>query len=530
GSSGSYREILITAQGRELPLPGAQPPMAEVLVKALAVLPENTLTSTAGLPGGNSVVAGGLALRSAIPGADLSMVMLVDEKTVYGQITSRFFLYSASVVPLIVLIVAFMFERGRRVEVALARSEQRFRTIFDNIRDAILIVDIDDGSILDANPSVLELYGIKRDELPGLSLADISEPRSGGDSQDWPARMARAAGGAPQFFELRARHRSGERFWSEISMLRASIDGRDRLVLVARDISQRKEQEQELVAALEYQRQLNKRLEEAQNQLLQSEKMASLGQLAAGVAHEINNPVGFVNSNLSTLKRYFADLLQLLSLYEQDEGELSPTTHAEVAALKDKIDVAYVREDVANLMTESIDGLQRVKRIVQDLKDFSHVGESEKQLANLERGLDATLNMVWNELKYKAEIVKEYAGLPDIECISMQINQVFMNLLVNAAQAIEVRGRITVRTGQLGEEVWIEVEDSGCGIPAENLKRIFDPFFTTKPVGKGTGLGLSLSYGIVQRHHGRLVVSSEPGKGTVFRVWLPLRQPKLDVV
>jgi two-component system, NtrC family, sensor kinase len=167
---------------------------------------------------------------------------------------------------------------------------------------------------------------------------------------------------------------------------------------------------------------------------------------------------------------------------------------------------------------------RRVKQIIQDLKDFSHVDESTWQMADLEKGMDSTLNVVSNEIKYKAEVVKEYAGLSDVECMPSQINQVFMNLLVNAAQAIEEKGIITIRSGMAGDEVWLEVADSGKGIAPEHLNRIFDPFFTTKPIGKGTGLGLSLSYGIVQKHHGRIEATSELGKGTTMRVWLPLRQ------
>jgi signal transduction histidine kinase len=263
------------------------------------------------------------------------------------------------------------------------------------------------------------------------------------------------------------------------------------------------------------------KLEQAQNQLLQSEKMASIGQLAAGVAHEINNPVGFVNSNLGSLQIYAKDLLRLLAAYERAEANLTDSARQEIDRLKAELDVAYLREDIGNLLKESSDGLQRVKRIVQDLKDFSHVGETERNWANLEQGLDSTLNVVWNELKYKAEIVKEYGNIPEIECFPSQLNQVFLNLLMNAAQAIENSGRITVRTGQFEEAVWVEVEDTGTGIEPEHLSRVFEPFFTTKPVGKGTGLGLSLAYGIVQKHGGRIEVRSEPGQGSVFRVVLP---------
>jgi len=267
------------------------------------------------------------------------------------------------------------------------------------------------------------------------------------------------------------------------------------------------------------------RLEEAHNQLLQAEKMASIGQLAAGVAHEINNPIGFVNSNLGVLQNYVKTLLNLISKYELYESELSTESHAAVVALKEETDLAYLRDDVGNLLAESLGGLQRVKRIVQDLKDFSHISDSEMQWANLEDGLESTLNVVWNELKYKAEVVKDYGKLPEIECIPSQLNQVFMNLLVNAAQAITEHGRITLRTRQEGENVRIEIADTGSGIPLEIINRIFDPFFTTKPVGTGTGLGLSITHGIVRKHNGRIDVSSRAGEGTTFSITIPIRQP-----
>ena len=269
------------------------------------------------------------------------------------------------------------------------------------------------------------------------------------------------------------------------------------------------------------QQELIRKLEEAQNQLLQSEKMASMGLLAAGVAHEINNPVGFVNSNLGTLQRYINNLLRLLGAYEQIEESLDENVRQAIRQIKIEIDAAYLREDINDLLTESLDGLMRVKRIVQDLKDFSHVDRAELELADLEKGLESTLNVVWNELKYKARVIKEYGHPPAIECFPSQLNQVFMNLLINAAHAIENTGNITIRTGHDTAYVWVEVEDTGTGIGPENLGRIFEPFFTTKPVGKGTGLGLSLSYGIVNKHGGRIEVKSELGKGSCFRVWLP---------
>ncbi len=269
---------------------------------------------------------------------------------------------------------------------------------------------------------------------------------------------------------------------------------------------------------------LNQKLKETQSQLLQSEKLASIGQLAAGVAHEINNPIGFVYSNLGTLQRYFTDLMSLIQAYESAEPSISDSTVISgLQALKKKADLDFLRDDVAALMSESRDGITRVKDIVQNLKDFSHADVNDEwQLATLQQGLDSTLNIVWNELKYKCEVVKEYGNIPDIECLPSQLNQVFMNMMVNAGHAIEERGTITLRTGAEDDQVWVEIEDTGKGIEPENLKRIFDPFFTTKPVGQGTGLGLSLTYSIVQKHKGRVEVDSSVGKGTRFRIWLPV--------
>jgi len=272
----------------------------------------------------------------------------------------------------------------------------------------------------------------------------------------------------------------------------------------------------------------NRDLKEAQDQLLQSEKMSALGQLAAGVAHEINNPIGFIGSNLRTLGEEVEDLLRVLDAYAKADALIAsePEFRAEIEAAKAAADLEFVREDIGQLIRESRDGVFRVATIVSGLKNFSRADSGEWALGNLESGLDSTLNIVWNELKYKAEVVKDYGGVPDIECIGSQLDQVFMNLLVNAAHAIETQGTITIRTGTDEASVWVEVADTGKGIPAEILGRIFDPFFTTKPIGQGTGLGLSLVHGIVQRHHGSIDVDSEVGRGTRFRISLPRRRVK----
>ncbi|MFZ2855683.1 MAG: response regulator [Rhodocyclaceae bacterium] len=279
---------------------------------------------------------------------------------------------------------------------------------------------------------------------------------------------------------------------------------------------------------------LNAKLSMAQAQLVQSDKLASIGQLAAGVAHEINNPIGFVCSNVATLKGYLDGLFELLAAYQAAECMLnSPHLAATLRGLRERVELELLRDDIPCLMSETKDGIVRVRKIVQDLRDFSRVDSNHDwQWSNLHQGIDSTLNIVASEIKYKADVVKDYGQIPEIECLPSQLNQVVMNLAMNAAHAIgPERGKITIRTGMEGADgghVWIEIADTGAGIATENLSRIFDPFFTTKPIGKGTGLGLSLSYGIIEKHQGRIEVRSEVGHGTTFRIVLPVRQSAPD--
>jgi signal transduction histidine kinase len=254
--------------------------------------------------------------------------------------------------------------------------------------------------------------------------------------------------------------------------------------------------------------------------------MASIGLLASGVAHEINNPVGFVKSNLSSLAGYVRNLLDIVRAYEAVEhlqgDAVAPALQA-IAQRKDAMDFAFVVDDVTKLIDESTEGVQRISKIVLDLKNFSRTGNQAVESTDLEAGIESTINVVWNLLKYKVNVVREYAVLPPVRCVASQINQVVLNLLTNAEQAIAERGTLTVRTGfdARADKVWFEVQDTGCGIAPDKLQRIFEPFYTSKPVGQGTGLGLSISFGIVQRHGGHITVQSAPGAGSTFRVTLP---------
>jgi two-component system, NtrC family, sensor kinase len=292
------------------------------------------------------------------------------------------------------------------------------------------------------------------------------------------------------------------------------------------EIEEHKETQVALEKEKEEQKVLINKLEDAHCQLLQSEKLASIGQLAAGVAHEINNPICFVNANLSSLKDYAAKLLTMLDAYESCGGLLlqDPVIAARLQQVRKEADIDFVRSDIASLIAESLEGTDRVRIIVQDLRDFSRAGEAVWEWANIHACLDSTLNVVRNEIRYKAEVIRDYGVLPQVECYPSQLNQVFMNLLINGAQSIAGQGSITIRTGAEGGEVWVAISDTGAGIAPENMARIFDPFFTTKPVGKGTGLGLSLCYGIVERHGGRIAVRSTVGEGTTFTIHLPIQR------
>lgn len=278
----------------------------------------------------------------------------------------------------------------------------------------------------------------------------------------------------------------------------------------------------ELDASYQSLSQANSALEQAHEQLLQSEKMASIGQLAAGVAHEINNPIGYIGANLNSLRRYSDSVFSLIDAYAAEEDALPQAARERLADAKDQADLEFLREDIGDVLDETNEGVGRVREIVKDLKDFAHPGEGDWVLVNLHDGLDKTLTLANNEIKYKADIVKEYGELPPVHCIAAQINQVFLNLIVNAAHAIDDRGTITIRSGAEADQVWVEVADTGAGIPEDARQRIFEPFYTTKPVGTGTGLGLAVSRGIVDRHQGRIEVRSAAGEGTTFRIWLPI--------
>lgn len=261
------------------------------------------------------------------------------------------------------------------------------------------------------------------------------------------------------------------------------------------------------------------KLESVNGSFVQTEKMAAIGQLAAGVAHEINNPIGYVYSNLQTLAEYVVDLRQIIEAID------NVSAIDELKTLKTTLDYEFIRSDISALLKESEEGIERVKHIITALKDFSRKDDTSTQPADINKALETTISVAWNELKYKAQVHKCLTDIPLVNCNIGQLNQVFMNLLVNAAQAIEKFGNIYVSTEAADGKVMIRIEDDGPGISAEHLPRIFEPFYTSKPVGEGTGLGLALTYNIVKKHGGQIEVNSTAGQGCCFTVTLPLDGP-----
>ena len=406
--------------------------------------------------------------------------------------------------------------RRRRVTRDLARRvdelERYNENIIQNMNSALLVVDAE-GRIGFANPSAEKILAGELGSLRGRSVWEwFPEAHAEG------LHLARTLAEGVRFrgAETLVRRPDGSLLPIGISCapLAPADDGPAGAVAIFQDLSE---------------------IKQLQRQVLQTEKMASIGQLAAGIAHEINNPMGFIHANLSQLGEYLDDLGRIW----ERVGALRKAVHGDPAAARveldalerciDEVDADYLLDDFAKAVRESLEGAERIRHIVQDLRAFSHQDTDRSVEADLNQALDSTANIVWTMMKHSVVLTKEYRELPPVLCRPMQLKQVFMNLLINAYQAIEARGNeagfrgeIRLRTEPWGDGVRITVDDNGAGIAPEHLDRIFDPFFTTKEVGVGTGLGLSTSFSIVRRHGGSLRAESRPGEGTRFELVLPL--------
>ncbi|MFH2051306.1 MAG: ATP-binding protein [bacterium] len=405
----------------------------------------------------------------------------------------------------------------------LANQKNLFLNFFENLSSPAFLID-EDGMFIHMNPAGSHLLGRsavpgahyyledRRPEVPPFLQQEILDFLATGDDRlvlEFPCFL----GEATVCFE------------AHLQRLEDVGGKQDGAALSLMDITQRNWARKRLESAnLELERALAE-LRRTQDQLIQSEKMAAIGQLAAGIAHEINNPIGFISTNLGQLKEYSGQVFRMLQAYEEALPLIGDEARRrELLDLAQELEIPFLAADTPQLIEQTREGLDRVTGIVRDLKNFSRQSSDRWELADLNGLIDSTVNVVWNQIKDKAALHREFGDLPELECHPNQIAQVVMNLVVNAVHAIESRGNITIRTGREGDSAWFEVQDDGSGIPAGILDRIFDPFFTTKPVGKGTGLGLSVSHGIVDRHHGAIRVDSGPGAGSRFRVVLPLVQ------
>ncbi len=418
-------------------------------------------------------------------------------------------------------------ERKRLTQAAID-SEKRLSLALAATNDGVWDLAADTGEIY-FSPRWQEMLGYTAETSPGR----IDEWRQLIHPDDLPGRdekMRQHLAGEAAAYEAEYRCQTGRGGWKWVhsrgKIVERGPDGAPRrLVGTLTDISSRKKTEGQLE---EMNRNLEERVRDRTSMLLQAEKMASIGQLAAGIAHEINNPAGFVSGNLDTLRRYVTGLLELNKAQEAALAEPTPAAREQLVAMRQRVNLDFIREDIPDLLDESQEGMERIARIVSDLKDFSHVDKADAITENqLNELVDKAVNVAWNELKYKCEVKKDYGDLPPVAVNGGQISQVILNLLVNAAQAIESHGEIMIATGLNEDKVVLTIADNGPGIPSENLAKIFDPFFTTKPVGKGTGLGLHICQKIVKGHGGTIEVDSVPGHGAAFTISLPLRHPVL---
>ena len=425
----------------------------------------------------------------------------------------------------------------------LTESRNKLKAVFDSLTAEFVILD-DHFIVTSVNKTFITNHSMEFKDTIGASAFDLDINLFNDEARLAIESVFRK--GEPKFFLERTKGLDPKEVVKDIHCLpiRDEAGNVTQVAFAALDITEELKQaeaikilNEELNLAMAQVRTKNQLLEDAlskikenQAQILQSEKMASIGQLAAGVAHEINNPTGFVSSNIKTLDGYTVDLLGLIYRYKQlsisikEEDSCFAAVSKQLKEIKEfeeEIDIDYLQNDISELISESREGMERIKKIVMDLKDFAHP-EDEQNYANINDCIESTLNIVHNEIKYKATLEKHYGEIPPLLCYPRQLNQVFLNLLVNAAQSISDQGNIYIETQQNENKIRIIIRDTGSGISPENMSKIFNPFFTTKPVGKGTGLGLNLVYNIISKHDGTIQVDSDVGVGTTFTIDLPL--------
>ena len=426
------------------------------------------------------------------------------------------------------------------------QSEAMFRSLVENANDAIYSLSLD-GILTYLSPNFTEMFGYDVSEFLGKSFTPLIHPDDVAACVAFFNKISEL-GKKQAGLEVRVKRKDGSYCWI-LSNTSPVKDADGKVVSfqgITRDITVRKTTEEALQRSQTQLQQQTCELEQTlqeyqriQSQLIQSEKMSSIGQLVAGVAHEINNPVNFIYGNLAHANDYTHDLLNFLRLYQQHY----PDPAVEIQDEAEAIDLGFLMIDLPNLLSSMKVGADRIRKIVASLRTFSRFDEADLKVTDIHEGIDSTLMILDYRLKAKPNrpnitIIKEYGDLPLIECYAGQLNQVFMNILANAIDALEESYElqssddstliIRIYTEQTNsEQITIRIADNGTGIPEEVLNRLFDPFYTTKPVGKGTGMGLSISYQIITEHHGgSLKCISSPGQGAEFVIEIPIRQPE----
>src|ERR1700674_1440056 len=442
-------------------------------------------------------------------------VLLRDHRELEVRVTER----TAELTTANSTLVKQIAEHGR-VEASLRESEERYRELFENAQDAIYVHDIH-GNYLSVNGAAENLGGYSRDEIIGRNFADFMAP----EYAEW-IRTNKLGGKGQNAYEIEMIAKDGRSVPVEVSTRLIYENG---IVIgvqgIGRNITERKRAEETL-----------RKLEV---QLRQAQKLESIGQLAAGIAHEINTPAQYVSDNTRFLRDAFRDLLKVHQKYSQlaeagGSGAVTADFLLKVEPLAKQADVDFLAQEIPKAIEHSLDGTERTSKIVRSMKDFAHPGTAVKQACDLNKAIDSTITVACSEWKYVADMVTDFdTTLPLVPCLQGAFNQVVLNMIINASHAIgdvigdgsAGKGTITISTRRAGEWAEIRIGDTGTGIPEENRMRIFDPFFTTKQVGKGTGQGLSISHNVVvEKHNGTITLESEEGAGTPFIIRLPLQE------
>ncbi|KUG22529.1 signal transduction histidine kinase [hydrocarbon metagenome] len=429
----------------------------------------------------------------------------------------------------------------KEIEEALRESEDKRRFILKDIEEAYYETDMV-GKFTFINDAMCNLTGYTREELIGKRYWHLVNETTIKTLKDAVDKSYKTV----NILDMEATRKDGTKliFETSISVIR-DIEGT--LIGfrgISRDVTKRRQMEyalkmnqEELIKknkeidesrekiqlALEKLGKTHEELKTSQLKILQQEKMASIGQLAAGVAHEINNPLAFISSNLGTLDKYINKLIDFIQTQSEVIESLQHTdVVGRIEEKRKELKLDRVIDDIKELIVESVDGSERMKKIIHELNCFSRMDEEDYKEADINYCIESAVSIVWPELKYKATLKKDYGILPVTKCHPHQINQVMVNLLINAVNSIEEQGEITIKTWDKDQSIWMEISDTGRGIPEGNLNKIFEPFFTTKEIGKGTGLGLSITYEIIQRHKGDITVKSKTGTGTTFTIRIPV--------